>query len=127
MAELKDQNLKHYIENYVNLRNVTLCYLFDKKADRVLLAMKKRGFGAGKLNGVGGKVEKAESIEDALLRETREEINVNLKKFEKVAVINFYFKNNPIKSFLLPLCPYPLCYFHCRIKMMLLTFCRKGY
>ncbi|MCL4373146.1 8-oxo-dGTP diphosphatase [Candidatus Parvarchaeota archaeon] len=98
MAELKDQNLKHYIENYVNLRNVTLCYLFDKKADRVLLAMKKRGFGAGKLNGVGGKVEKAESIEDALLRETREEINVNLKKFEKVAVINFYFKNNPIEK-----------------------------
>ncbi|MCL4396935.1 8-oxo-dGTP diphosphatase [Candidatus Parvarchaeota archaeon] len=58
--------------------------------------MKKRGFGAGKLNGVGGKVEKGESITDALVRETKEEINVNLKEFEKVAVINFYFKNNPV-------------------------------
>lgn len=58
--------------------------------------MKKRGFGAGKLNGAGGKVEKGESITDALIRETKEEINVSLKEFEKVAVINFYFKNNPI-------------------------------
>ena len=56
--------------------------------------MKKRGFGVGKLNGVGGKVEEGESIENALLRETREEVNVEIKEFEKVAVINFYFKDN---------------------------------
>ncbi|MCL5976039.1 MAG: 8-oxo-dGTP diphosphatase [Candidatus Parvarchaeota archaeon] len=87
--------MKYYIENYRNLRDVTLCYLFDKNTNKILIAMKKRGFGAGKLNGVGGKVEKGESITDALLRETKEEINVNLKEFEKVAVINFYFKNNP--------------------------------
>jgi len=96
MVELEKKDLKYYIETYENLRNVTLCYLLDKKTGKVLIAMKKRGFGAGKLNGVGGKVEKGESIEDALIRETKEEINVDIKEFEKVAVINFYFKNNPI-------------------------------
>lgn len=34
----------------------TLCLL--KKENSILLAMKKRGFGAGKYNGVGGKIEK---------------------------------------------------------------------
>ncbi len=60
--------------------------------------MKKRGFGVGKLNGVGGKVEKGESIENALLRETREEVNVEIKEFEKVAVIDFYFKDNSVNK-----------------------------
>lgn len=35
---------------------------------RVLLGMKKRGFGAGKWNGFGGKVQPGESIEDAARR-----------------------------------------------------------
>lgn len=34
---------------------------------RVLLGMKKRGFGMGKYNGFGGKVEPGESIEAAAL------------------------------------------------------------
>lgn len=42
------------------LRKVTLCILFDK--DRVLLAMKKRGFGVGKWNGAGGKLKDGETI-----------------------------------------------------------------
>lgn len=41
--------------------------------ERVLLGMKKRGFGAGKWNGFGGKVEPGEAIEDAARRELREE------------------------------------------------------
>ena len=35
---------------------------------RVLLGMKKRGFGAGKWNGFGGKVEHGETIEQAARR-----------------------------------------------------------
>lgn len=35
---------------------------------RVLLGMKKRGFGAGKWNGFGGKVHLGESIEQAARR-----------------------------------------------------------
>lgn len=36
---------------------------------RVLLGMKKRGFGAGKWNGFGGKVQPGETIEDAARRQ----------------------------------------------------------
>lgn len=35
---------------------------------RVLLGMKKRGFGAGRWNGFGGKVQGGESIEDGAKR-----------------------------------------------------------
>lgn len=34
----------------------TLCLL--KRDNKILLAMKKRGFGKGKYNGIGGKIEK---------------------------------------------------------------------
>ncbi len=67
----------------------TLCFLI--KEDKILLALKRRGFGAGKWNGVGGKLENDESIEQALVRETKEEINVTLKKYIPVATLDFYF------------------------------------
>jgi 8-oxo-dGTP diphosphatase/2-hydroxy-dATP diphosphatase len=35
--------------------------------------MKKRGFGKGKWNGFGGKVEEGECIEDSAIRELEEE------------------------------------------------------
>lgn len=36
--------------------------------ERILLGMKKRGFGAGRWNGFGGKVEEGETIEDGAKR-----------------------------------------------------------
>jgi hypothetical protein len=39
-----------------------LTLLLIQKANQVLLGMKKRGFGAGRYNGFGGKVEANESI-----------------------------------------------------------------
>jgi mutator protein MutT len=65
--------------------------LFLRRDDRILLAMKKRGLGQGKWNGVGGKVESTETIEEALARETREEINVIPKRISKVAEFNFTY------------------------------------
>lgn len=53
--------------------------------------MKKRGFGEGKWNGVGGKPNPDESIEDAAIRETFEEIGVKPAKLKHRAVLNFYF------------------------------------
>ena len=44
-----------------------------REGDRVLLGMKKRGFGAGKWNGFGGKLEPGESVVEAAAREVREE------------------------------------------------------
>lgn len=54
----------------------TLCFLI--RDDEVLLAMKKRGFGVGKFNGVGGKVKVGESVLTAVVREAEEEIGVKI-------------------------------------------------
>lgn len=64
--------------------------LFLRRGDEILLAMKKRGFGVGKWNGAGGKVEANETIEEAMIREAEEEIGVTPLKFHKVAVHNFH-------------------------------------
>jgi ADP-ribose pyrophosphatase YjhB (NUDIX family) len=71
------------------LRNATLLFLV--KEDEILLAMKKKGFGQGMWNGVGGKVEDHESIEEAAVRETKEEIDVAVAKICQVATLDFYF------------------------------------
>ena len=75
----------------------TLSLLFLRKGNRLLLAMKKRGFGEGRWNGVGGKVEDDESIESAMIRESKEEIGVTPTKYEKVGDISFdeFFKGEP--------------------------------
>jgi mutator protein MutT len=60
-----------------------------KKDNKILLAMKKRGFGEGKYNGVGGKIENGETPEEAMIRETQEEIAVTPIEYEKVGIIEF--------------------------------------
>ena len=65
----------------------TLCIL--KKEDSILLALKKRGFGEGKYNGVGGKIEENETPEEAMIRETQEEIHVTPTEYEKVGIVEF--------------------------------------
>lgn len=42
----------------------------------VLLGLKKRGFGTGKWNGFGGKVEPGETIRQAAIREMKEEAGI---------------------------------------------------
>jgi len=71
--------------------------LFLENKDQILLAMKKRGFGEGRFNGAGGKPEAGETIEETLVCETREEIGVEIKTWDKVAEITFdeYFKGKP--------------------------------
>ncbi|MDQ3098788.1 MAG: NUDIX domain-containing protein [bacterium] len=69
----------------------TLCFL--TKNDELLLAMKKRGFGEGKWNGVGGKVNFNESIIQAAIRETEEEIHITPTILDHRATITFYYIN----------------------------------
>lgn len=66
----------------------TLVFLL--RGDEVLLIRKKRGFGAGKFNGVGGKVEEGESLADAARREVLEEVGVRIKDLEYHGVLEFY-------------------------------------
>lgn len=73
--------------NHTNDKRRTLLFLV--KNGEVLLAMKKRGFGAGRWNGVGGKFEPGETVEQALIRECQEEIGVTPKHFWQVAEHDF--------------------------------------
>ncbi len=59
------------------------------------MAMKKRGFGVGKWNGIGGKVNPDETIEAAALRELGEEIGIESKEehLESMGVMRFRSKN----------------------------------
>lgn len=70
------------------LQTCTLVFL--RRGDEILLAMKKRGFGKGRWNGAGGKVEPGETIEQAMVREAQEEIGVTPLRFRKVAANRFH-------------------------------------
>lgn len=73
------------------MRNATLMLIVDE--NKILLGMKKRGFGEGKWNGFGGKVNEGETIEEAAIREMKEEAGVIVDKnhMEKVAELCFTF------------------------------------
>ncbi len=75
-----------------------LTILFLVKPGHVLLAMKKRGFGQGRYNGVGGKVEPGEIIEQAMIRECQEEICVTPINFHKAAEIIFDEQHNGLRK-----------------------------
>ena len=75
------------------LRQATLLFLM--KDDQLLLAMKKRGFGEGKWNGVGGKVEAGEDVVSAMSREALEEIGCSPVDAQEVARLRFYFPEAP--------------------------------
>lgn len=73
------------------MKQTTLCFLV--KEGEVLLAMKKRRFGAGRWNGVGGKLEPGEDVLTAALREMEEEIGVRVRPehMEHRGKLRFYF------------------------------------
>lgn len=75
------------------LRQATLCFLL--REGEILLALKKRGFATGKWNGAGGKPEPGESIDEAAIREVREEIGVTPLHPRRVATLDFYFPEHP--------------------------------
>ncbi len=82
----------------LGMNNTTLVFLVKKNESgisEICLGMKKRRFGAGRYNGVGGKLLEGESIEQALIRETKEEIDVTIKEMHKVAILDFSFANKP--------------------------------
>ena len=79
-------------------KQATLVFLI-KKSDLgiqdICLAMKKRGFGIHRWNGVGGKIEDGETLEEGAKREAFEEIVVKIPTIEKVAELKFHFTHNP--------------------------------
>lgn len=69
---------------------MTLCVV--EQGPKLLLGMKKRGFGAGRWNGFGGKVEADETIEAASSRELVEEAGIVASSLDKVGIIEFEFQ-----------------------------------
>lgn len=79
--------------NFMKKRLLTLCIVW--KSEKVLLGYKKRGFGAGRWNGFGGKLEENETIEEAAKRELKEECLIEALNISKKGILNFKFQNNP--------------------------------
>ena len=72
--------------------NATLCFLMrDAPEKTILLGMKKDGFGKGKWNGLGGKIENNETPKAAAIREVYEEGGVKIPEsaIEKFAELTF--------------------------------------
>ena len=76
------------------MRNTTL--ILPMRDGRILLGMKKRGFGVGKLNGFGGKLNEGESIVEAAVRELFEESGIEavVDDLRKVAELDFFFPHS---------------------------------
>ena len=69
--------------------------MFIVKDGRILLIEKKRGLGAGKINGPGGKIDPGETALEAVIRETREELLVTPLNPRKVGELWFNMSDCP--------------------------------
>ncbi len=65
--------------------------MFVVRGDEVLLIRKKRGFGMGKINGPGGKLDPGETEHDCAVRETIEELGVRALDAVKRGELWFQF------------------------------------
>ncbi len=67
----------------------TLCFIV--RGGEILLIRKKRGLGAGKINGPGGRIEAGESAVAAAVREVQEEVRVTPFGLEMKGELFFRF------------------------------------
>ncbi|MEX1997452.1 MAG: 8-oxo-dGTP diphosphatase [Candidatus Andersenbacteria bacterium] len=73
-----------------------LCLCIVQRPGHVLLGLKKRGFGAGRWNGFGGKVEPGETIVRAAKRELWEEARLTALNLQNCGQLNFTFADSLI-------------------------------
>lgn len=67
--------------------------LFILRDNQILLIRKKRGFGAGKINGPGGKIDPGETPLASALRETYEELGIQPIDAEQRGELHFQFRD----------------------------------
>lgn len=65
--------------------------IFVVHAGKVLLIKKKRGLGAGKINGPGGKLDIGETAQQCAHREIHEELCIQVRDSRKVGRLRFQF------------------------------------
>lgn len=69
--------------------------MFVHQQDKVLLIRKKRGLGAGKINGPGGKIEGDETPLECAIRETNEELLINPVNIREGGQLYFHAEDMP--------------------------------
>jgi 8-oxo-dGTP diphosphatase len=69
--------------------------MFIVRDGRILLIEKKRGHGAGKVNGPGGKIDPGETSLQAAIRETQEELGITPIEPRKVGELWFAMSDVP--------------------------------
>ncbi|MEM7383508.1 MAG: SMC-Scp complex subunit ScpB [Verrucomicrobiota bacterium] len=78
-------------ENWEPKERSTLMFICED--EQVLLIHKKRGLGEGKINAPGGKLDEGETPLEAALRETKEEVGMNVSDAEFKGELRFQFKD----------------------------------
>ena len=68
--------------------------IYDEKNNKVLVLDKKKKYGWEGLTFPGGKVEKNESFENSVIREAKEETNLDIKNPELLGIITWAFTND---------------------------------
>lgn len=68
--------------------------IYDEKNNKVLVLDKKKKYGWEGLTFPGGKVEEKESFEDSVIREAKEETNLEIKNPKFVGIITWEFTND---------------------------------
>jgi 8-oxo-dGTP diphosphatase len=71
----------------------TATLLFVLRGDEVLLIRKKRGLGAGKYNGPGGRLEPGETALACAVREVEEELCITPRDVEPAGELSFQFQD----------------------------------
>ncbi len=78
--------------------------MFIVKDEKILLIEKKRGLGAGKINGPGGKIDPGETPLQAIIRETQEELLITPINPRKLGELWFSMSICPDILWLLGIC-----------------------
>lgn len=76
------------------LKDAVLCFLI--RAGKILLGIKSKKIGQGRLNGYGGGIDNGETPEQAAIRELWEEgkVKADPKSLVKVAIVDFHNQNS---------------------------------
>lgn len=88
--------IKDYLQKKPEFMHATVGYIY--RHDQVLLGIRKRvSFGLGEqlIAGIGGKLEKNETDEEALRREFIEEINVKILSSKNMGKVAYLFPHKP--------------------------------
>ncbi len=76
-------------EHWTPVERATLMFVIQD--GRILLIHKKRGFGKGKINGPGGKIELGETPLECAIRETQEELCITPTGIKDAGRLHFQF------------------------------------